>query len=106
MLPIFFPMSHWDRKLLMKLRNAGSDIERHPILSFWYVNDSNYVGQEIQPGVRLGEDGKIEIVEKFIEQNQKVKGDVRTASIVQKVANSIYDLIKVEIICPPLHDSE
>ena len=98
-------MSHWDKKLMTKLKNAGSDIKWHPMLYMRYVDDSNYIGQEIPPGARLGENGKIKIMEEFIEQDKEIQGDLRTAKMVQKIANNIYDFIQVEIDCPSLHDS-
>ena len=41
-----------------------------------------------------------------MKQDEKVPINVRTASIVQQVANSICDYIQVEIECPSMNDNK
>ena len=43
-----------------------------------YSYSFNYLGQEIP---LAADDGKIKIMEEFVEQDQEVQGDVRTAKL-------------------------
>ena len=96
-------MSHWDKMLVKKLREAGSGIGWQPLMYMRYVDDSNYVGPELPVGARVGEDGKIKVKQECIEEDSAVPGDLRTAKIVQGLANQIYSYIQVEVDCPSLH---
>ena len=67
-----------------------------------YVDDANAVAEEKPLGARL-EKGKVKIKQDKVEEDRQVPGDVRTARLVQEVANNICEFIKMEIDCPSMN---
>ena len=51
-----------------------------------YVDDTGLVTEELPPGSRF-KDGKITIMEEFIEEDKEVPGDLRTAKIITEIAS-------------------
>ena len=60
-----------------------------------YVDDCNIIADVMKPGVRY-KDGKIVKLHEKVE-DKIVPDDKRTALVVQQIANSICNLIEVEI---------
>ncbi len=56
----------------------------------------NYIVNELQKRARII-NGKVKIDETQIEEDSRKEGNLRTAKVIQQLANSICGFIKVEI---------
>ena len=82
----------WDRELLQKLNRAAADTTWDLYTYLRYVDDGNCVAEEAPLGMRF-ERGKFIVKQDLIEEDKLVPGDKRTAELVAKVANSIFNPI-------------
>ena len=92
----------WDRKLLTALNKATQHLDWDLYLYLRYVDDGNTVCNTLPLGARLVR-GKVRVVRERVEEDKGVPGDLRTAKIVQEVANSICPFIQTTIDCPSKH---
>ena len=69
-----------------------------------YVDDANFVGEVIEPGIRY-ENNRLTLKRQYVDEDQNVPDDVRTAKVIQTIANSISKFIQVEIDCPSMHSN-
>lgn len=97
-------MLHWDRLFMEKIEEATSDIEWNLYLYMRYVDDSNWVCDELPLGARV-DGNKIVVKEEYIEEDRNIASDIRTSRIMQDIANRIYDFIQVEVDCPSQHSN-
>ena len=70
----------------------------------YFVDDTNLAMEELEPGCRLV-DGKVVMVEEEVEADRAIPGDLRTAKVVQDIANSICETINMTVDCPSNHVS-
>ena len=95
-------MLAWDRRLLRTLKKAMQGISWTLYMLLRYVDDSNAATDEVPLGARF-ENGKVKIKKNKVEEDRQVPGDVRTARLVQEIANGICNFIKMEIDCPSMN---
>ena len=67
-----------------------------------YVDDVNVVTEELPPGTRFIE-GLLTIIEEEVENDNTISGDIRTAKVLQEVANSILPYLKFTVDSPSNH---
>ena len=92
----------WDRELLKRLEKAAANTSWSLYAYLRYVDDGNCAGEEAPLGMRYVK-GRFVIKPELVEEDREVAGDKRTAELVQKVANSIFKFIQVEVDYPSLH---
>ena len=92
----------WDQELLRKLEKAAVNTTWDLFTYMRYVDDGNMAAEEAAPGTRYIK-GKFVIKPDLVEEDKAKPGDQRTAELVQKVANSIFKFIQVEVDYPSLH---
>ena len=68
----------------------------------YYVDDGNMASESLPAGARLI-DGKVKIIEEFIESDLLLPKDIRTADIILQIANSISESTKLTVDCPSLN---
>ena len=93
-------MIWWDTQFLEKIKNIRTNWNLHFYMR--YIDDTNMIGDIMTPGMRY-EGGRLVTITDKEEEDKKVPDDVRTAKVVQEIANSICDFIEVEIDCPSMH---
>ena len=70
-----------------------------------YVDDITLLPTVLPPGLKF-EDDKLVLCEDKIKEDSEIPGDIRTMKIIQAVANSIDENIKVTFDVPSNHDDE
>ena len=70
-----------------------------------YIDDQNFVMKSLPLGSRIVDD-RLVIIEEEIEADRLIPSDLRSARLVQSVANTISPFIKVTIDCPSQHPAE
>ena len=73
-------------------------------LLLFYVDDTNLAVEELEPGSRLV-DGKVVVVKEEVEGDKVIPGDLRTARVIQTIANSICETIQMTVDCPSNYES-
>ena len=81
---------YWARILKQKLAVLGIAI----LLFKIYIDDQNFVMKSLPPGSRIVDD-RLVIIEEEIEADRLIPSDLRSARLVQSVANTISPFIKV-----------
>ena len=66
------------------------------------MDDGNTVCGTLPLGARLV-GGKVRVVRETVEEDRRVPADLRTARIVQEIANTICPFIQTTIDCPSNH---
>ena len=94
----------WDRKLLRALNKATQLLDWDLFMYLRYVDDSNTACNTMPLGARLVR-GKVRVVEEKVEEDRQNPGDLRTARIVQEIANKICPFIQVTVDCPSMHNN-
>ena len=87
-------MHIWDRKFLSLLEKSTRNIEWDLHFMKRYVDDTNAVTDVMPAGARF-EKGKIRIKPEYVESDEGIDDDVRTAKVIQEVANSIFPFIQM-----------
>ena len=91
-------MLKWCYKLKNKLLSMHIRNDLQPRM----VDDITLLPQVLQPGARI-ENGVIIIKEDKVKEDELVSSDIRTMNIIQEIANSIDENIKVTYDVPSLH---
>ena len=89
----------WDRKLLKALHRATLHLQWDLFMYLSYVDDSNTACNILPLGARLVR-GKVRVLEEKVEEDRQTPGDLRTARIVQQIANNICPFIQMTVDCP------
>ena len=99
-------MLWWSRLFKDKVKDATVNLPDF-IMYFlkYYVDDGNLGSEALPPGSRLV-DGVVEVVEEFIEEDENVPDDQRTAEIILQIANSVTDSIQLTIDFPSNNSSK
>ena len=94
---------HWARILKQRLATLGIA----PHLFKIYIDDQNFIIKGLSPGSRIVGD-RIVIDEDEVEADRSIPCDLRSARLVQSVANSIshWHWCQVTIDCPSQHNEE
>ena len=93
-------MLWWDNQLKIKIGNAGLEWQMYFYMR--YVDDANIVGEIMEPGIRY-ENDKLVKKQRHVEEDRAIPDDIRTAKVLQAIANSICDFVQVEIDCGSMH---
>ena len=70
-----------------------------------YVDDNNLMSNPLPAGARLNSDGKIEIVDEYVQTDSEIPSDQRTAKLYGEIANDVSEFIKVTVDYPSAHSS-
>ena len=98
-------MLSWSRRFLTTITAATTDLAYYTLhLLLFYVDDTNVVVDELEPGARYRE-GRVEVVEEEVEEDREVAGDLRTARVMLEIANSLVPYLQFTLDCPSLHPS-
>ncbi len=97
-------MLWWDREFQKQIKLIMKDIDWNIEFYMRYVDDCNCIAKELPPGARI-ENGKCVIKEDKIEEDLKIAGDQRTATIVQNIANNICEFIQIDTDFPSAHNN-
>ena len=92
---------YWSRILKQKLALMGITLIHFKL----YVDDQNLIMKSLPPGSRVIDDRLI-IDDEQIEADKDIPSDLRSARLVQSVANSISPWCQVTIDCPSQHPAE
>ena len=94
----------WDRKLLKALHRATLHLQWDLFMYLSYVDNSNTACNTLPLGARLVR-GKVRVLEEKVEEDRQTPGDLRTARIVQQIANNICPFIQMTVDCPSKYPS-
>ena len=86
---------YWARILKQKLAVLGIAL----LLFMIYIYDQNFVMKSLPPGSRIV-DNRLVITEEEIKADKLIPSDLRSARLVQSVANTLSPFIKVTIDYP------
>ena len=88
------------------MKTATEDLAIAFVLYFlkYYVDDANLVLTPFPPGSRLI-DGKIQIIEEHINEDEGIPEDTRTARIIEEIANSVLPSTKLTVDCPSMNEN-
>ena len=93
-------MISWCRRFKEKMITATTDLEDFDIYLYkFYVDDHNLVMDSLPPGARLVE-GKIEVMTDEVEDDMAIPSDQRTAQLMQQIANTVCEFIRMEVDFP------
>ncbi len=87
-------MLWWDRKFKDKIEEATSNIDWKLHGYMRYVDDGNCIANEMPLGARV-ENGKVVVKPMEVETDKTVKGDLRSARLIQELANTISECIQL-----------
>ena len=93
-------MMSWVREFQERLARAAVDIMTHELYLYLpYIDDNNLVMEELPPGTRL-EGDKFVVREDLVKEDEKIKGDKRTALLVKELTNKICYFLQMEVDYP------
>ena len=91
----------WDKRLFLKLEN----LKWPALMVKRYVDDLNSVLQAIKPGIRYNAvEEKLELNEELVEVDQGKELDEITMTVFGEIANSVDDVLEVEVDFPSNHE--
>ena len=97
-------MLWWCRAFIKALTAAMINITYFSLyLLLFYVDDTNLAMEELEPGCRLV-DGKVVVVKEEVEGDKSIPGDCRTALVLQEIANSVCETIRMTRDCSSSHE--
>ena len=92
-------------KWCLKFKNKLSQLQIQNQMQPRMVDDITVIPTVLKPGSRF-ENNKIVIKKEEIVNDQIIPGDIRTMKVIQQVANSLDNAIKVTFDAPSLHDDK
>ena len=88
-------MLAWDRKFLTLLQGIARSIPTWTWYMYLrYVDDCNTALEELPLGSRW-EDGKVVVKEEFVEEDEQLPGDLRTARVICEAANMVDNMVRM-----------
>ena len=91
-------MVWWDKEFVKRLNDVNIQLRLHER----YVDDTNLLGKQTQVGARY-EGGQITITQESLLEDTDVPNDERTMKLLQSIANSIHQSIRMTIDYPSKH---
>ena len=91
-------MAWWDKEFKRKLNEVDMRLKLHER----YVDDTNLAGRQTEPGTRYN-NGMLMVTDEAKNEDEGVPADERTMKVLQTIANSVHQSIRMTIDYPSRH---